>query len=255
MPAGKLYPISEIFGPTIQGEGPLAGTRTFFVRFAGCDFDCLWCDTKYAIRPSYPGWTKEMMTIGDINDKLYSLGAVPAGAKNRQEWVTLSGGNPALFVDSQFEATMSMHYRLAMETQGSSLINLPTLAKIDCLVISPKPPSSGMANRFDKADIIQILDKRWTTQITALKYVIFNEDDLEWVADVDRMVGAAPWVRRYLSVGTPLDLMGVDPMNNDGPIIVGFRQLAEIVKTDPRFKHFIASLQQHVLLWGQKRGV
>ena len=41
--------ISEIFGPTIQGEGALIGEPTVFVRTAGCDFHCEWCDTLYAV--------------------------------------------------------------------------------------------------------------------------------------------------------------------------------------------------------------
>src|SRR5207247_11308106 len=45
--------ISEIFGPTIQGEGPLIGRPTVFVRTAGCDYRCAWCDTLYAVLPEY----------------------------------------------------------------------------------------------------------------------------------------------------------------------------------------------------------
>jgi 7-carboxy-7-deazaguanine synthase len=40
--------ISEIFGPTIQGEGALVGKPTVFVRTGGCDYRCDWCDTVYA---------------------------------------------------------------------------------------------------------------------------------------------------------------------------------------------------------------
>jgi len=47
--------ISEIFGPTIQGEGPLIGKPTVFVRTAGCDYRCAWCDTLYAVLPDYHG--------------------------------------------------------------------------------------------------------------------------------------------------------------------------------------------------------
>jgi len=43
-----LLPVSEIFGPTIQGEGEHIGRRAVFVRLAGCDSRCSWCDTKYA---------------------------------------------------------------------------------------------------------------------------------------------------------------------------------------------------------------
>ena len=50
--------ISEIFGPTIQGEGPLVGRPTVFVRTGGCDYRCTWCDTLYAVLPEYHDeWT------------------------------------------------------------------------------------------------------------------------------------------------------------------------------------------------------
>ena len=49
----KRIRISEIFGPTIQGEGPLIGRPTVFVRTGGCDYRCAWCDTLYAVLPEY----------------------------------------------------------------------------------------------------------------------------------------------------------------------------------------------------------
>jgi 7-carboxy-7-deazaguanine synthase len=47
--------ISEIFGPTVQGEGPLVGRPTVFVRTGGCDYRCAWCDTLYAVLPEHRG--------------------------------------------------------------------------------------------------------------------------------------------------------------------------------------------------------
>ncbi|RWD90497.1 MAG: 7-carboxy-7-deazaguanine synthase QueE, partial [Mesorhizobium sp.] len=50
--------ISEIFGPTVQGEGPLIGRPTVFVRTGGCDYRCRWCDTLYAVLPEFrEDWT------------------------------------------------------------------------------------------------------------------------------------------------------------------------------------------------------
>ena len=57
--------ISEIFGPTIQGEGPLIGIPTIFVRTGSCDYRCSWCDSLYAVLPQYKkDWRK--MTTGSV---------------------------------------------------------------------------------------------------------------------------------------------------------------------------------------------
>lgn len=47
-------PVLEIFGPTIQGEGAVIGRKTMFIRTAGCDFNCAWCDSEV-----YMGWYDE----------------------------------------------------------------------------------------------------------------------------------------------------------------------------------------------------
>ena len=40
-------PVLEVFGPTIQGEGRVIGRKTMFVRTAGCDYRCSWCDSAF----------------------------------------------------------------------------------------------------------------------------------------------------------------------------------------------------------------
>ena len=40
-------PVLEIFGPTFQGEGRAIGQKTMFVRTAGCDYHCDWCDSAF----------------------------------------------------------------------------------------------------------------------------------------------------------------------------------------------------------------
>src|SRR5262249_17228736 len=81
--------ISEIFGPTIQGEGPLIGRPTVFVRTGGCDYRCSWCDTLYAVLPEYRDeWTP--MTPRAIMARVNEL------AGGEPVLISLSGGNPAL---------------------------------------------------------------------------------------------------------------------------------------------------------------
>src|ERR1700745_4233675 len=81
--------ISEIFGPTIQGEGPLIGRPTVFVRTGGCDYRCSLCDTLYAVLPEYRDeWTP--MPPAEIIARVNEL------ADGKPMLVSLSGGNPAL---------------------------------------------------------------------------------------------------------------------------------------------------------------
>ena len=105
--------ISEIFGPTVQGEGPLIGKPTIFVRTGGCDYRCAWCDTLYAVLPEYSSqWTP--MTSVQILDRVKELsGGAPI-------LVTLSGGNPAMHdLEPLIEDGHREGFAFAMETQGS----------------------------------------------------------------------------------------------------------------------------------------
>ena len=105
--------ISEIFGPTVQGEGALIGKPTVFVRTGGCDFRCRWCDTLYAVLPAYRhDWAP--MRPEDILARVEELtGGVPV-------LVTLSGGNPAIQPLGRLIALgKERGHRFAMETQGS----------------------------------------------------------------------------------------------------------------------------------------
>ena len=82
-------PVLEIFGPTIQGEGRVIGRKTMFVRTAGCDYRCSWCDSAF----TWDGSAKEdikLMTAEEIYDALLEIGG------HRFNHVTISGGNPAL---------------------------------------------------------------------------------------------------------------------------------------------------------------
>jgi 7-carboxy-7-deazaguanine synthase len=130
--AVKPILISEIFGPTIQGEGALVGKPTVFVRTGGCDYRCSWCDTLYAVLPEHRGeWHK--MDAEEILQRVQELSGGPI-------LVTLSGGNPALQpLELLLDLGHERGFTFALETQGS--IAREWFAKLDYLVLSPKPPS------------------------------------------------------------------------------------------------------------------
>ena len=74
--------ISEIFY-SLQGEGELTGVPSVFIRFAGCNLRCSWCDTKYA------SWTPEGTHLS-MDEILAEVERHPAAH------VVLTGGEPMI---------------------------------------------------------------------------------------------------------------------------------------------------------------
>lgn len=140
-------PIMEIFGPTIQGEGMVIGQKTMFVRTAGCDYSCSWCDSSF----TWDGTGKEMikqMEAEEIWTELKSLGG------DGFSFVTISGGNPALLknLSELISLLREKNIAIGLETQGSKWQDW--FYEIDELTISPKPPSSSMVTDLDVLDSI-----------------------------------------------------------------------------------------------------
>src|SRR5262245_32014811 len=140
----ELVRISEIFGPTIQGEGPLIGRPSVFVRTAGCDYRCAWCDTLYAVLPEFRDeWV--LRTPPQIMTRVNEL------ARDRPVLVSLSGGNPALHPLAPVIALGRRYgHSFALETQGS--MAQAWFAELDWLILSPKPPSSGMTTYWNNLE-------------------------------------------------------------------------------------------------------
>lgn len=181
--AEPRFRVVSVFGPTLQGEGALAGTVSHFVRLAGCDYRCTWCDTPEAIYPKLylqPGGS-EYMTVPVIVDNLDYLGGVAAA-----RWVTISGGNPLLY-RSLGDLVAALHYegyKVAVETQGS--IYQEWAAIVDMLTISPKPPSAGQ-KPVDYDVIGKLVDRR-APHTTCFKMVVLDKEDLDFAVRVTSMV-------------------------------------------------------------------
>src|SRR3954447_16775151 len=151
----RTFPVIEIFGPTIQGEGAEAGLATHFLRVGGCDYRCSWCDTMYAVDPATVRATARHLTTAEIVDEIAALGGAP-------QWVTISGGNPALHhLGPVVDDLHAAGYRVSVETQGSRW--RVWLATVDRLTISPKPPSSGMATAAHAAQFTDFMERALAT--------------------------------------------------------------------------------------------
>ena len=231
--------ISEIFGPTIQGEGSLIGRPTVFVRTGGCDFRCNWCDTLYAVLPEHKGdWTPQ--SPEEIIAQVEKLtGGFPI-------LITVSGGNPALQpLEPLLDLGHARGHTFALETQASRAQSW--FSKLDFLVLSPKPPSSGMGFLAEKlAECIEIAKKG--PQLS-LKVVVFDEEDYGFARRVQALHPGIPF---YLSVGNPSPQNSTEADPND--LTERFEWLLARAARDGWFGVTI-SPQLHVLLWGNKRGV
>ena len=232
--------ISEIFGPTVQGEGLLIGKPTVFVRTGGCDFRCSWCDTLYAVLPEYRRDWRPMTAADILAEVAHLSGGVPI-------LVTLSGGNPAIQpLGELISSGRDKGYSFAMETQGS--VFTPWFARLDWLVLSPKPPSSGMETDWD------VLGQCVATEgpRRVLKIVVFDEADYAYAREVARRCPAMPLVLQAGNL-TPPDAEGAGSIDQAG-LLARFRWLVERVAADRWFEVTVLP-QLHVLVWGNERGV
>lgn len=166
----KTYNIIEKF-TSIDGEGPSAGELAVFIRFAGCDLSCTWCDTKYA----WDGSSKpEKMTAEDIYQYIEQSGAYN---------VTLTGGEPLIqkgiseLIGLLIEDGMTT---IRIETHGGVDIT-PFKDEFDMLVapydlqfiVDFKLPASGMMDNMclDNFEAVGAHD--------TFKFVIASEEDLD----------------------------------------------------------------------------
>jgi 7-carboxy-7-deazaguanine synthase len=244
IPAMKLSDIrvSEIFGPTIQGEGALIGLPTVFVRTGGCDYRCAWCDSLHAVDAEY----RQSWAAMDAAAIMAQVEELSGGAPLM---VTLSGGNPAIQpLGPLIDLGHAKGYRFALETQGS--VARRWFAALDMLVLSPKPPSSEMQTDWD---LLSECVAAGRGAETVLKIVVFDEADYAFARDV---AARFPDLPVYLQPGnhTPPppedDSATVDQAGIDNRL----RWLVDRVTAD---KWYAAKVlpQLHVMIWGNKRGV
>jgi len=240
----RKIPVLEIFGPTIQGEGMVIGRKTMFVRTAGCDYSCSWCDSKF----TWDGSEKENIQMMEPQEILNRLKDI---AGNKFGHVTISGGNPALLpqLDGLVDLLHKKGIKVALETQGSRWQNW--FKKIDDLTLSPKPPSSGMETNFETLDfIIHSLEKEQEGDFS-LKVVVFDEEDLNYAKSLHERYSKAEF---FLQVGN-------DDLDNGQQdqflpyLLEKYEWLIDQVMDSERLKNVRVLPQLHTYLWGNKRGV
>jgi 7-carboxy-7-deazaguanine synthase len=143
------YPVMETFY-SIQGEGFFQGHAAFFIRLAGCDVGCVWCDVK----ESWDANAHSTQTVATLVNEVKSSGA---------NLVIITGGEPLMYDCTPLtEALHEAGVQVNIETSGA----YPLSGIWDWICVSPK--------KF-KAPLPEILAKA-----NELKIVLFNQSDFKW---------------------------------------------------------------------------
>lgn len=166
----STLPVSEVFGPTIQGEGPHMGRPCWFIRTGGCNLSCTWCDTPYSTgQHGIPLSTVPKRTARSVAD------AIPAGTM-----VVLTGGEPLMHIKrpAMIALLHALHAKgceVHVETNGSILPEPAVGYLIDHYTVSPKLGVEMVNPRHDPSlqDWTRYADR------TIFKFVIdrLDEDD------------------------------------------------------------------------------
>ncbi|MDE6006956.1 MAG: 7-carboxy-7-deazaguanine synthase QueE [Muribaculaceae bacterium] len=122
--------VNEIFY-SLQGEGHHTGYPSVFIRFSGCNLHCPFCDTSH-----------EDGIFMDDESIVHAVNLYKA------EWIVLTGGEPALSIDSDFVHLLkrATGKKIAIETNGT----VPLPDGIDWITVSPK---GGICGELEKGEI------------------------------------------------------------------------------------------------------
>ena len=151
---------------SLQGEGYHQGKAAFFIRLAGCDVGCVWCDVK----ESWDANKHPHLSIDEI---------VNAALAHPSKIAIVTGGEPLLHVlDPLTTALKTAGFQTHIETSGSS----PLSGQWDWICLSPKKFKFPLEESVAAA--------------SELKVVVFNKSDIDWAESFEKRV--SPNCKLYL---------------------------------------------------------
>lgn len=231
-----MLAVSEIFGPTLQGEGPAIGTPAAFLRLAGCNLACRWCDTPYSW--DWKSYDPRVEVTKQAASEVVELvrDHLP---RCPNPLVVITGGEPMLQQRELAEVVGMLRghgCRIEIETAGTIAPTAAITQAVARFVVSPKLAHSGNPDsRIDGASLAALS----ATGKAVWKFVVAGVDDLEEVAAI---------VATHRLEG-PVYVMPEGTVQDD--IDARARAIASAV-IDHGW-HLTTRL--HVALWGSRRGV
>ncbi len=148
----KEIPVMEMFD-SIQGEGANQGKPAFFIRLAGCDIGCVWCDVK----DSWNVNDHSVISYQEIFDQVMKVSSPN---------IVITGGEPLLYnLDPLCKILKKSGKTLWLETSGA----YPLSGTFDWVCVSPKKFKAPLPELLNKAD--------------ELKVVVYHPSDIEWAEE------------------------------------------------------------------------
>lgn len=148
----SAYPVMESFY-TLQGEGTFTGQAAYFIRLAGCDVGCTWCDVKES-------WDADKHPVRSVNALVDEASAHPGRI------AVITGGEPLMHDLRPLTAALrEAGFRTHIETSGSS----PLSGDWHWICLSPKKFKPALPAAFAAAH--------------ELKVIVFNKHDLNWAEE------------------------------------------------------------------------
>ncbi len=213
-----MLDISEIF-LSIQGESSYAGLPCIFIRLAGCNLRCKYCDTTYSYK------SEITLSTNDIVTKVKEFDPV--------KLVEITGGEPLLQLEiyDLFTLLYDNEYEILLETNGT--INLEKVPDHVTKIVDVKCPGSGEENSF-LLENLEFINK----EKDEIKFVLSDNFDYNWAKDFVMKYNLIDYEILFSPVLEKLEL----------------QKLAKWI-TEDKLKVRM-QLQLHKLIWGkEKRGV
>lgn len=179
--------VSEMFGPTIQGEGVSAGKPALFVRLGRCNLDCAWCDTPFTWdwkgkngKAYDPSVELTSTTVAEVLDWCLQF---------ETPTIVISGGEPLLQAKRLrvlVDHLLLVGREVEFETNGT-LDPLRAFDGIEDRVrwnVSPKLDCSNV--RYDKAIKYDVLRTFASIPTATFKFVVKDDLDIRMIQDIQR---------------------------------------------------------------------
>lgn len=191
---------------SINGEGRLCGQLAIFIRFAGCNLNCSYCDTSWANDKNV---SYELMSSEDIYEYIKSTDITN---------VTLTGGEPLLqegIIELLKLLSKDKELHVEIETNGSVLIdNFAKIQNPPSFTMDYKLPSSNMEDKMDLDNF------KYLTHNDTVKFVSGTVKDLEkvkYIVDTYNLVNKASIyispVFGKINMNTIVEFMKTNKMN------------------------------------------